>query len=349
MLSELITAHRSEIIERCRTRVATRPAPGATEAEVKLVIPLLFDYLLAKLAGTPSEPAVGASPTRARDLANGLTVAKIVHDYVDLCQTIRDVAQERGLAIAGGELDELNRCLDQAVAEVVTDFGRLTSTEDTERATRDLGFLSHELRNLLCTAGLAFETMRHGAIAVDSSTGAVLHRCLGRMTSLLDRTLAAVRLNAGIGTPERIVLGELMEEAEVSALLEAKARGNRLVVQVGEPTAIVDGDRQILASIISNLVQNAFKYTSDGDIVLRSSATADHVRIDVEDRCGGLPPGMEETLFAPFERRGFDRSGLGLGLAICLRGVAALGGTLAVRDLPGVGCVFTVELPRVAP
>jgi len=64
------------------------------------------------------------------------------------------------------------------------------------------------------------------------------------------------------------------------------------------------------------------------------------------DHCGGLPPGAIEKIFLPFTQNGEDRSGLGLGLAICRRSVEANNGTLQVRDIPGSGCVFTIELPR---
>jgi signal transduction histidine kinase len=51
-------------------------------------------------------------------------------------------------------------------------------------------------------------------------------------------------------------------------------------------------------------------------------------------------------MFSPFQQRSQDRSGLGLGLSIARRSIEADGGTLAVRDLPGVGCVFTIRVPR---
>jgi signal transduction histidine kinase len=53
-------------------------------------------------------------------------------------------------------------------------------------------------------------------------------------------------------------------------------------------------------------------------------------------------------MFRPFTQSGTDRSGLGLGLSIARRGVEADGGMLTVRDIPGIGCVFTIELPRRA-
>jgi len=70
------------------------------------------------------------------------------------------------------------------------------------------------------------------------------------------------------------------------------------------------------------------------------------IRIDVEDHCGGLPQGAVEDVFLPFKQSGEDRSGLGLGLAICRRCVEANNGVLSVRDVAGSGCVFTIELPR---
>jgi hypothetical protein len=66
----------------------------------------------------------------------------------------------------------------------------------------------------------------------------------------------------------------------------------------------------------------------------------------VEDHCGGLKPGEPEKMFLPFEQHDEDKSGLGLGLLICRRGVAANNGALRVRSLPGSGCVFTIDLPR---
>lgn len=78
-------------------------------------------------------------------------------------------------------------------------------------------------------------------------------------------------------------------------------------------------------------------------------ATADRILIEVEDRCGGLPEGEAQRMFRPFTQGGNDRSGLGLGLSICRRSVEANNGILSVRDMPGSGCVFTIDLPRQSP
>ena len=110
----------------------------------------------------------------------------------------------------------------------------------------------------------------------------------------------------------------------------------------------LEGDRQILAAAVGNLLQNAFKFSrAHGHVSLAITATVDRVLIDVEDECGGLPPGKAEELFLPYQQRSADRTGLGLGLTISRKGVEANGGVLRVRDLPGRGCVFTIDLPRI--
>jgi len=69
----------------------------------------------------------------------------------------------------------------------------------------------------------------------------------------------------------------------------------------------------------------------------------------VTDGCGGLPPGKAEELFDPLVQRSADRSGFGLGLGIALQAAEAHNGTIRVRDLPGQGCEFTIDVPSIAP
>jgi signal transduction histidine kinase len=84
-----------------------------------------------------------------------------------------------------------------------------------------------------------------------------------------------------------------------------------------------------------------------GHVAVRTLCGDERVTIEIEDECGGLPDNQDtEALFSPFgERRGRDRSGLGLGLSISRKAVKAFGGDILVRNLPGKGCIFTIELP----
>jgi len=210
-----------------------------------------------------------------------------------------------------------------------------------------------ELRNLLSNSMLAFEVLKGGSVGVGvgvgvgGSTGTVLGRNLTRMRDLIDCSLAEERLKAGIKKRERVPLAEFIEEVEVAATIEAKARGLQLTVTPVPQGVSVEVDRQTLAAAVANLLQNAFKFTRPaGHVLVRTHADADRVFIAIEDECGGLA-GRPEDLFALFEQRSKDRSGLGLGLGIARQGVSANGGEIKARNIAGRGCIFTVDLPRL--
>src|SRR4029453_14079669 len=137
-------------------------------------------------------------------------------------------------------------------------------------------------------------------------------------------------------------------EGGIAPAFLANDRGHQLVVEPVEFGIVVDADPQILGAALGNLLQNAFKFTRPhSKVSLRTHATAERVVIEVADEWGGLVGGDGEALFGAHEQRGADRTGLGLGLSISRRGVEANGGELRARDLPGRGCIFTVDLPRL--
>ena len=82
-------------------------------------------------------------------------------------------------------------------------------------------------------------------------------------------------------------------------------------------------------------------------MTLSVDASPARVRIEVRDECGGLASGSINELFRPFEQRNADRTGVGLGLAFSRWGAEANDGRIHARSLPGEGCVFTVDLPRL--
>jgi signal transduction histidine kinase len=133
---------------------------------------------------------------------------------------------------------------------------------------------------------------------------------------------------------------------QISAAEEAKARELQLLVHEVSRDVSVLADRPLLTSSLANLVQNALKFTrAHSTVTVRVRTAAQRVFVDVEDECGGRSAGQTEQLFRPLER-GADTSSLGLGLLISRRAITANDGTLSARDVPGIGCIFTVELPR---
>jgi signal transduction histidine kinase len=352
MLLEFIKKNRSELIRRTREKVRSRSAPRATPEEIENGVPLFLTQFVELLAATKAEsprtPAIDTTASRRGGdlLKRGFTIAQVVRDYGDICQAVTELAGEQAKQFATGEFQVLNLCLDNAIAEAVTEYSRQREQNIAGAEVERLGFLAHELRNLISTATMAFQVLRGGTVGIAGSTGGVLERSLTGLRDLVDRSMAEVRLTGGQHSRTRVLLAEFIEEIEVAASLDARKRNVDLTVAPVEYGIAVEADRQLLASAVSNLLQNAFKFThARGHVSLRARKKGDRILIEVQDECGGLPPGKAEELLRPFERRGNDKTGLGLGLAISRRSVGANGGEIHVENTPGKGCVFTIELP----
>jgi len=350
MLVEFITAHREEIIARTRAKVATRLAPRPTKRELKTGVPLFLDQLAEKLRRRPSLPTATIERTAAvhgAALLNlGYTVAQVVRDYGDICQAVTELADEIDAPITTAEFHTFNLCLDDATAEAVTEFTRLRDQSMAAGETERLAVFAHELRNKISAVQLAFQAIHSGRAPTHGSVAAVLTRGLHDMTALINRALVEVRLDSGTTQRQRIDLHEIIEHAEVDGTLEAGVRGVSFSVTSIDRAINVNADPQILAGALANLLQNAFKFTHrGGHVSLRTSVIGAHVEIEIEDECGGLPPGKVDELFGAFQQHGTNRSGLGLGLFISRNAVEASGGVIRVRDLPGKGCVFTIDMP----
>lgn len=369
MLHDFVRDHRDAIIERARVRLASRLVPVASDVQIASGAPMFLAQLVDTLREQQDEVSSPLDPTsdeRATEvfgqtadqrgddmLRAGLSIAQVVEGYGDVCQAITDEAIEHEAQIAADEYRALNLCLDIATARAVTAFSRERERTNDERertnekkGTERLGMLAHELRNLLSTAVLSYEALQRGAVGMHGSTAAVLKRSLQGLRQIIDRALGEVRLAAALHDPQRILLALFIEEMEVGAALDAKARGLTLSVPAVEYGLAVTADRQLLASAVANLVQNALKFTrAGGRVSLSTSRIGAHVHIAVEDECGGLPDHDENGASASSERRVTDRTGLGLGLKISRDAVKADGGDIRVRNMPGKGCVFTIELP----
>jgi signal transduction histidine kinase len=198
------------------------------------------------------------------------------------------------------------------------------------------------------TAIMAFEVLKTGNVGVGGSTGTVLQRSLMASHALIGRSLAEVRLTQGVQNRAQFLVSGFIEEIAAAAKLDANVRGVRLTAMPVEDGVAIEADRQVLAAVVGNLLQNACKFTRPRTTVtLRVGGSAERVLIEIEDECGGLPMESVDELFRPFEPRSADRTGLGLGLAFSRWGAEANDGRIYARNLPDRGCVFTVDLPRV--
>ena len=360
-LHQFIVENRSQIIERARERVRGRTAQGTVEAKLAHGVSLFLTQLVAAFAPLDTPHALqvlglahskSISDSAAQHghelLRNGFTVAQVVLGYGDVSQVVNELAREADAQIRAEDFELFNRCLDETIAGAVTAYGELRESDLAYEGTERLGVFAHELRNLLNTAALSFALLKEGRVPLNGSIGAMHARSLSALSALVERSLAEVRLGSGTPLLTTLSLHDFIAEIGVSAAMHAEGYGLQLVVNPASAELFIQADRQLLGSALTNLLQNAFKYSRPrGTVSLTAHALEDRIFIDVCDECGGLPEGKAEQLFQPFSR-GANRSGLGLGLGIALHAVRANAGDITVRDVPGIGCVFTIELPRQA-
>jgi signal transduction histidine kinase len=317
---------------------------------------------MVKAANDSNEPAIAAAAGRPYDVEVaksagaygkelqqlGYTLSHVVHAYGAICQAITEIAIEKNAAITTEEFRALNRCLDTAIAGAVTMFHAERAEDVTNRETQHLGFLAHELRNALAVVNTSLRLIKSGTVGFNGSIGQVLDRALKRQQELIDRSLAEVRLRVDPKVhKETASFLQLIDQVVVTAEAETRLKNQTLKIDI-EPGLEIEADQYLLFSAVSNLVQNAIKYSCTGGMIrIRARGVGEQTIIEVEDECGGLNSATPSDLFKPFEQQHKNREGLGLGLTIAHRAIALNDGTIDVKNLRGHGCVFRISLPSI--
>jgi hypothetical protein len=197
-LQQFLIDNRAELIRRTRAKVASRPSPQPTEAEMELGVPLFLSQLGTEL-DTEEKKALKSlpAPTQTDDITQsatlhgrslrkfGFTIEQVVHDYGDVCQAVTELAEEQSATVTTSEFHTLNRCLDNAIAGAVTSWNdERDKSRGNGQGRQDLFRL--ELLNLVGTASVSFDALRAGRVGSGGATAAILRKCLVEMRSLLD-------------------------------------------------------------------------------------------------------------------------------------------------------------------
>ncbi len=232
-----------------------------------------------------------------------------------------------------------------------------TAAEAASRAKSEfLANMSHELRTpLAAILGYAEMLREEAEEGVDQSRLTDLGRIHAAGTNLLaliDAVLEMARLEAGktLLLVEPFDLRALVGEAVSAVTPAAERNGNRVEVVEAGPAGTVRGDARKVRDVLSRLLDNAVKFTSNGTVtVTLGPAPGGTVRISVADTGIGIDPGQMATLFSPFvqgdESPARRFGGTGLGLALTQRICRLMGGDLTAESEPGKGSTFTVTLP----
>jgi signal transduction histidine kinase len=345
---------RRELLVACwTTRIRAAVSAPITYAELLDRIPAFVDEIIAALYpdAVPLPSTSGnAEEHGAQRLRLHFDVGEVVREYGLLHECILEIASDAGIAIEPSEQHVVARWVNSGIADALAQYVKRRD-EDMERQTAEhLGFIAHELRNPLSAARTALQRLRNRELAAGGRAVDLLERSLRRAADMIDNSLSHASLKMGVDPKlESLALGDLLRDVEVDARVEAQARGIDLIV-AARGQGLIRADPRLLRSAVFNLVHNGLKFSPAGSAVsLTAHADADRVTLEVADACGGLPPGKVDDLFSPRVQRGENRSGFGLGLAIARQAVEAQGGTIKVRDVPGSGCVFTIELPQPPP
>jgi hypothetical protein len=201
MLHDFISSNRDELISRTRAKVSRRPAPPSASSDdreygVPRFLSQLAEALRLEETALPFSPGAieAAAGRHGRDLlAMGCTTLDLVHDYGDLGQAITELVLEKSATIDPLEFRTLNRCLDTAIGEAVTEYERLKDEVTAHRDLEQRGRIAHDLRSVLQTALLSFQVVQRGNAGASGNAGARLGRSLVEIRDLIDAIAAEAR------------------------------------------------------------------------------------------------------------------------------------------------------------
>lgn len=377
---ELIQSRHAAEVQRQRYEALFQSAPEAyfvTDIYGKIVEANGTATAMLRL---PSErvlgrPIVNFVPTPARRgvrgaIATALRTSAVLHELfpvivagddprqVESSITLRVISGERALMWMLRDVTEqteyarrlatLNTELDERVRARTADLERASSVKD-----EFLGLISHELRTPITTIYGNAEILRRKGAMMDAETrraavdDVYTESC--RLQRLVNDLLLLARSQSTTAELEPVLPHRIVPR--IAAEFE-RERGRPVEVSVGNRIPAVSAEPTYLEQVLRNLLSNAEKYSPNGrPVEVGVVRSGSRVRFTVADRGAGVPANDEGRIFKAFFRspaRQGDAPGLGVGLAVCRRLVAAQGGRIWVRPRDGGGAEFVFTLP-VAP
>lgn len=358
-LARILHVQRESIVQRFADRIfETTDLPPLQREDVINSLRAFLSELVAALADEqpsdplelPADPIASAIEHGGQRFSLGYDIGTVVREYGALRDILFLVMEESGETFTFREMRTVSKFFIGGIADAAEKYCKERDEEIGEQTARHIGFIAHELRNPVSSMRLAFTVLENkGKLDLEDRAVGVLGRSMAKLSALIDQALMGARLDSGAELNlETIAVREFLEQLVAETASDADDKSVSIHLQSSVDR--IQADPKLLHSAVANLVRNAVKFTHQGGTIqLRVDRSGDRVVLEVEDQCGGLPAGKAETLFEPFVQAGTDRSGFGLGLAIAKQAADTHHGSLQVRDVPGRGCVFVLEIPATFP
>ena len=360
--ASLIDASREPLLDEWRRQVRALPAarnldtPTLTDHIPHLISELVVAFRAQSNATIPDMLSEGTPPAHGMQrLADGFDIVEVVAEYNILRGCLHELAESRGLNLAGRPFYILNRTFDGAIGAAVQTFAAEQAKLVTQRRGEYLAFVMHDLRTPLNAISLAtdFLTQAHAAQPGDQAVRkvlAMLKRTVGQLAALVGKVIdenVNVESESGQKLERRTFDLWSLIEGLVHDLLPVAQSGGARIVNAIPDDLVIFADASLLRRVVQNLIGNALQYAPGGTVTIGAepSEAADGVEFWVRDDGAGIAADRLDKVFDKHETDPDNPNGLGLGLAIVKTFVEAHGGTVSVESLVDVGTKFTIRLP----
>lgn len=373
MLHDFLVTHKAELVRRCTLQAVKRIAPQKIDVNMGCGIPLFLDQLTKTLlveqegaSSAEKEKSISSkikkpfdSELRAAAAQHGkessqhdVSIDYLVREYGDLCQAITKLAIELDVSIDVSDFMIFNRCLDDAIANAVTEYCYQKDTLAASRGARAiderLRVLANEQRHHLRTAELSMKAIRAGNVGLNGATGAILELSLASLQKLQDRFLNGLGWSAELPARQQVItIANFIAEVSEANRTEAQTHKHKVTVRDVDKDLAVVADGDLLFMAVGTLLRNASKNVlQNSEIILSGRASGERVLIEIASVGLDRP---REKMELPMPLDLTDESGElqdDLDLSMCRRGIEASNGFLRFRGVPGEGEIFTIDLPR---